>query len=81
MEITVTASGRLECGGRSYRCALGRGGVVFDKAEGDGATPAGAFPLRRVLYRQDRLNRPATGLPIEQIAPDMGWCDDPAHSD
>ena len=81
MEITVTASGRLECGGRSYRCALGRGGVVLVKAEGDGATPAGGFPLRRVLYRPDRLERPATGLPSAEVAPDMGWCDDPAHPD
>lgn len=81
MRLTVTAPDRLACGGQVYRCVLGRGGVVCDKAEGDGGTPAGAFPLRRVLYRADRLERPATGLPVEQIAPDMGWCDDPAHPD
>ncbi len=81
MEITVTATGRLDCAGRQYRCALGRGGVVLDKAEGDGGTPAGRFALRRVLYRPDRLARPATGLPVEQIRSDQGWCDDPAHPD
>jgi L,D-peptidoglycan transpeptidase YkuD (ErfK/YbiS/YcfS/YnhG family) len=81
MEITVTATGQLECGGRVYRCALGPGGIVGDKTEGDGGTPAGAFPLRRVLYRPDRLNAPNTGLPVEEIAPDQGWCDDPAHPD
>lgn len=81
MEITVTAPGRLDCGGQVYRCALGRGGVVLDKVEGDGGTPTGAYPLRRALYRPDRLAPPATGLPVEEIAPGQGWCDDPAHPD
>jgi L,D-peptidoglycan transpeptidase YkuD (ErfK/YbiS/YcfS/YnhG family) len=81
MEITVTAPGRLDCGGRAFRCALGRGGIVLDKAEGDGGTPAGAYPLRRLLYRADRLGRPATGLPVEPLAAGQGWCDDPAHPD
>ncbi|MBE9555576.1 MAG: L,D-transpeptidase family protein [Proteobacteria bacterium] len=81
MEISVTAPGELECGGRVYRCALGPGGIVGDKVEGDGGTPAGAFTLRRVLYRPDRLGRPITSLPIEEITADQGWCDDPGHPD
>lgn len=81
MRLTVTAPDRLACGGQVYRCVLGRGGVVLDKTEGDGGTPSGTYPLRRVLYRPDRLERPATGLPVEQLRPDMGWCDDPAHPD
>jgi L,D-peptidoglycan transpeptidase YkuD (ErfK/YbiS/YcfS/YnhG family) len=36
------------------------------------------FPLRRVLWRADRLPKPDTGLPCEPIGPDDGWCDDPA---
>lgn len=82
MEIIVTAPDRLECDGRAYHCALGRGGIVPDKVEGDGGTPAGVYPLRRVLYRADRLDRPpATGLPVEAIVAGQGWCDDPAHPD
>lgn len=53
----------------------------MDKTEGDGGTPAGVFAMRRVLYRPDRLDAPATGLPVEATAPDQGWCDDPAHPD
>ncbi len=34
--------------------------------------------LRRVLYRADRMATPATTLPLTAIAPDDGWCDDPA---
>lgn len=60
------------------RCALGRSGLSRDKREGDGTTPEGSFPLRRLLYRQDRLGgRPATRLPASAIEPADGWCDDP----
>ncbi|EKV32148.1 hypothetical protein C882_3212 [Caenispirillum salinarum AK4] len=65
--------------GRSWRCALGKGGIVREKREGDGGTPVGTFPIRRVLYRPDRLaEAPETGLPVRALAPNDGWCDDPA---
>ena len=63
------------------RAALGRGGVRTQKQEGDGATPAGLLPLRRVVYRADRMARPRTALPVMPLAPHDGWCDDPAHAD
>jgi L,D-peptidoglycan transpeptidase YkuD (ErfK/YbiS/YcfS/YnhG family) len=82
MRIIVNAPGSLECGALNYRCALGRGGIVADKVEGDGGTPVGTYPLRYVLYRPDRLPEPpATGLPVEALTPDRGWCDEPAHPD
>jgi L,D-peptidoglycan transpeptidase YkuD (ErfK/YbiS/YcfS/YnhG family) len=64
--------------GRDLGCAVGRGGIRADKREGDGATPAGRFLFRRLLYRADRVERPATGLPASPIGPLQGWCDDPA---
>ncbi len=64
-----------------WRCAVGRGGVRRDKQEGDGATPVGVWPLRRVLYRPDRCAAPETPLSLAPLAPDDGWCDDPAHPD
>lgn len=78
MDILVLPEGRLVWRERQYRCALGAGGVRREKREGDGATPAGAFLLRRVLYRADRLGRPATGLPIDRLREHDGWCDSPA---
>jgi L,D-peptidoglycan transpeptidase YkuD (ErfK/YbiS/YcfS/YnhG family) len=60
------------------RCALGRAGVVENKCEGDGGTPAGLWPLRAALFRRDRLGTLATALPAHPLAPDDGWCDDPA---
>ncbi len=68
---------RAAFGARDWRCAIGPAGVIADKSEGDGATPLGCFPLRRVLYRADRLNRPETTLPVTPLAPEDGWCDDP----
>lgn len=81
MDGMVTQDGWLAWGGRRFRCALGKGGIRADKREGDGATPVGCWTLRRVLYRPDRVSRPATSLPVEAISPDDGWCDDPAHPD
>jgi L,D-peptidoglycan transpeptidase YkuD (ErfK/YbiS/YcfS/YnhG family) len=78
MDVLVRPDGWLLCGDVSYRCALGRSGIVLNKREGDGATPAGRFPLRRAFYRPDRLARPATGLPLSPLCLEDGWCDDPA---
>ncbi len=64
-------------GGIRTPCALGRGGRVAHKREGDGATPIGLWPMRQVLYRADRVRRPVTGLPVTPIRPHDGWCDDP----
>lgn len=82
--IEVSASpgaitGTLRFGSLSFACALGRSGISRSKHEGDGATPAGTYPLREVCYRLDRLpSRPQTGLPIIATRPADGWCDDPA---
>jgi L,D-peptidoglycan transpeptidase YkuD (ErfK/YbiS/YcfS/YnhG family) len=81
VEVFLHPDGRLEFGGRVLRAALGRGGVREDKQEGDGTTPAGLLPLRRVLYRADRVGIPRVAVPREPIAPEDGWCDDPGHAD
>ena len=80
-EAVVFASGLFVFQGQQLRAALGRGGVRADKQEGDGATPLGLLPLRRVFYRADRGPPPACAVPREPLAPDDGWCDDPAFAD
>lgn len=64
-------------GSETWRCAIGRGGVRRNKREGDGATPAGTWPLRSVLYRSDRGIAPETSLSIQVVGENDGWCDDP----
>lgn len=71
------ARGIARMGELSWPCALGRSGIADNKTEGDGVTPAGEYPLRRLLYRSDRLALPRTGLRGRPIGPSDGWCDDP----
>jgi L,D-peptidoglycan transpeptidase YkuD (ErfK/YbiS/YcfS/YnhG family) len=78
IRATAPAAGRLVWAGREVVCTLGHGGIRADKREGDGATPAGLFTLRRVLWRADRLaDPPVTRLPCAPILPTNGWCDWP----
>ena len=79
----VTPDGLLRFQGQVFRCALGKGGIrpAAEKHEGDGATPAALLPLRRVLFRADRLAPPACAVPKELLAPEDGWCDDETHRD
>jgi L,D-peptidoglycan transpeptidase YkuD (ErfK/YbiS/YcfS/YnhG family) len=75
MNLIVDPSGVASWRGLRSRCALGRGGIRRDKREGDGATPVGSWPMRRLLYRADRVALPQTALPSSAIAEDDGWCD------
>jgi L,D-peptidoglycan transpeptidase YkuD (ErfK/YbiS/YcfS/YnhG family) len=79
VNFIASSDGRMDVGGRVIRCALGRGGVkpAADKREGDGATPAGIWPIRRVLWRPDRGPPPATAFDLRPIGRQDGWCDDP----
>ncbi len=85
MIFKATSDGYLELDGRRVRCALGPAGVISaaDKREGDGASPAGVWPFRQVIFRPDRGPAPATTLPARPTAPHDGWCDapfDPAYN-
>ncbi|HVV27029.1 MAG TPA: L,D-transpeptidase family protein [Rhizomicrobium sp.] len=67
----------LDWGEGPRRAAIGPGGIAHKTGEGDGITPRGAWPVRRVFYRADRIARPRTALPLRALAPDDGWCDAP----
>ena len=53
----------------------GRSGISSDKREGDGATPAGLYSLRRAFGTAED---PGSLLPYRQLEPDDFWVDDPA---
>ena len=71
--------GWLTIGGQAIPVALGRGGIIANKREGDGGTPRGTFHPRRLWWRADRHRRPRTFLPARAIRPEDAWCEDP-HS-
>ena len=52
---------------------------MANKREGDGASPIGAWPVRRIYYRPDKGPAPETGLPVIALKPGDGWCDDPGE--
>ena len=70
--------GWLVADGQAVPVALGRGGIIANKREGDGGTPKGTFRPRQLWWRADRHPRPRTFLPIRAIAPEDAWCEDPA---
>lgn len=70
--------GKLIADGVEYECRIGRAGVSANKCEGDLTTPIGRFPMRWCYWRPDKLaEAPKTQLPLLEITPDDGWCDDP----
>ena len=76
-DVVVVRGRQLTFRGLRVRCAVGRSGISWEKREGDGATPAGRFPLLELFYRPDRVSPPATMLPIRRLSPADGWCDAP----
>jgi len=63
--------------GQVVPVALGRGGILANKREGDGGTPKGTFYPRRLWWRADRHPRPRTYLPARAIRAEDAWCEDP----
>lgn len=56
-------------------CAIGRGGFVSVKREGDGGTPVGRMRLLSAWLRKDRVAVRALHLPTSIITAKDGWCD------
>ncbi|MEO1028799.1 MAG: L,D-transpeptidase family protein [Pseudomonadota bacterium] len=79
--ITAYSDHILTYGDRQVRCALGKAGIAFpsNQMEGDGASPAGKFPIRCVHYRKDRVGNLETALEKRKITPGDAWCDAPDH--
>jgi L,D-peptidoglycan transpeptidase YkuD (ErfK/YbiS/YcfS/YnhG family) len=69
--------GWLMAGLNAIPVALGRGGIIANKREGDGGTPKGTFRPRKLWWRADRFTRPQTFLPVRAIRADDAWCEDP----
>lgn len=77
-DLVLTPRG-LRFQGQLFPCMLGRAGCTMRKQEGDGATPCGVHRLVGMLYRPDRIDRPADwALPI---GPNDLWSDDPGDID
>ncbi|MEL6594636.1 MAG: L,D-transpeptidase family protein [Pseudomonadota bacterium] len=77
-DLVLTPRG-LRFQGRMFPCTVGKGGIRADKREGDGATPVGVHRIVGLLYRPDRIARPADwAVPIR---PGDLWSDDAKDED
>nr|WP_218958541.1 L,D-transpeptidase family protein [Thalassovita aquimarina] len=76
--MVLTARG-IRFQGRYFPCSIGRGGLSGNKHEGDGATPKGTHRILGMLYRPDRLARPASWA--DPIGPNDLWSDDASRPD
>ena len=76
VSATNRRRGHLVAGQARFACAIGRGGIIVMKREGDGGTPRADLPLRRLFYRADRLPRPHSRLASRKMTPCDAWCDD-----
>ncbi|THD44333.1 MAG: hypothetical protein E7774_10650 [Bradyrhizobium sp.] len=72
------ARGWLIAGPLRIACALGPAGILRDKREGDGGTPAGRFEILWAYYRPERKRPVAGGVRHLPMARDQAWCEDPA---
>ena len=74
-DMVLTPTG-LRFRGRRFPVSRGKGGLSAEKREGDGATPVGTHRIVGLLYRPDRMARPARwAVPIR---PGDLWSADPA---
>ena len=72
-DLVLTPRG-VRFAGRVFPCTIGKGGLSDTKREGDGATPTGVLHIAGMLYRPDRIARPAPwAIPI---GPRDLWSDD-----
>jgi L,D-peptidoglycan transpeptidase YkuD (ErfK/YbiS/YcfS/YnhG family) len=60
-----------------FRCCVGKNGLNTNKKEGDYSTPKGLFSLKKLYFRNDRVDVPKCKISKRVIRKDMAWCDDP----
>jgi len=77
-DLVVTPTG-VRFMGRRFACTIGRGGLTDNKVEGDMATPRGVHRVVGMMYRPDRMARPAVWADAIRLG-DL-WSDDVRDDD
>ena len=60
-----------------FKCCVGKNGLNYNKKEGDYSTPKGLFNLKRLYFRENRVDIPRCRIKKKIIRKNMAWCDDP----
>ena len=77
-DLVVTPTG-VRFMGRRFACTIGRGGLTDNKVEGDMATPRGVHRVVGMMYRPDRMAKPAVWADAIRLG-DL-WSDDVRDDD
>ncbi|AXI53179.1 hypothetical protein C1J05_00485 [Sulfitobacter sp. JL08] len=77
-DLVLTRQG-VRFQGQTYPCTIGKTGLTARKKEGDGTTPRGVHSIVGMLYRPDRMARPAPWAVA--IRPGDLWSDDVTAQD
>lgn len=64
----------------TLHAALGRGGIVSFKREGDGATPRASMAVLSGFRRAGMLTPDRSGVALQRMNSKDGWCDAPDHA-
>ncbi|MDF1608230.1 L,D-transpeptidase family protein [Hoeflea sp. YIM 152468] len=70
----------VRCGPVSLPAALGRGGIVSFKREGDGGTPRASMAVLSGFRRAGMLTPDRAGVALQRVNRKDGWCDAPDHA-
>ena len=60
-----------------FKCCVGKNGLNYNKKEGDYSTPKGLFNLKKLYFRENRVDIPRCRIKKKIIRKNMAWCDDP----
>ena len=66
----------LKVGEFLFDCCIGKGGISYNKIEGDKKTPKGLYDIGDLYFRKDKIKKFFTKLKCKEIKRNMGWCDD-----
>ena len=84
LTVRVSPSDRLKAlvsfGPVTVQAALGKGGVIAFKREGDGGTPRATMAVLSGFRKGGLLTPDHAGLPLRRVGGHDGWCDAPAHA-
>ncbi len=69
------SQGQLIAGPIVLRCALGKGGIITRKREGDGGTPLGPMRLLYGFKRPDKQVKSTPLLHLNPLKKNDGWCE------
>ena len=64
---------------KKFECFVGKNGIGKKTREGDFITPKGSFKMKKIYFREERINLVQSGIPLKKIKKTYSWCVDPKN--